>query len=104
MIQGLPNNRQQPIQSLCLRASCAVSQQNQSQELLCEVHIGICGGNIGPKALAAKVLRQCFYCPTMIDDVIKLVSTCEASQKFSHRSKAPTQPSQLITPSWPLQR
>jgi hypothetical protein len=40
----------------------------------------------------------------MIDDATKLVSTCETYQKFSHRSKAPTQPSQLIAPSWPPQR
>jgi hypothetical protein len=39
----------------------------------------------------------------MIDDAAKLVSTCEACQKFSHRSKSPTQPSKLIAPSWPLQ-
>jgi hypothetical protein len=40
----------------------------------------------------------------MIDDATKLVSTCEAYQKFSHQLKAPAQPLQLIAPSWPLQR
>jgi hypothetical protein len=40
----------------------------------------------------------------MIDDASKLVSTCEAYQKFPHRSKSPAQPLQLIAPSWPLQR
>jgi hypothetical protein len=40
----------------------------------------------------------------MIDDATKLVATCEACQKFSHHSKARTQPSQLIAPTWPLQR
>jgi hypothetical protein len=40
----------------------------------------------------------------MIDDTTRLVSTCEARQKFSHRSTAPAQPSQLIVPSWPLQQ
>jgi hypothetical protein len=40
----------------------------------------------------------------MIDDAAKLVATCEACQKFSHRSKAPAQPLPLIAPSWPLQR
>jgi hypothetical protein len=29
----------------------------------------------------------------MIDDAVKLVATYEACQKFSHHSKAPTQPS-----------
>jgi hypothetical protein len=40
----------------------------------------------------------------MIDDAAKLVKTCEACQKFSHRCRAPAQPLQLIAPSWPLQR
>jgi hypothetical protein len=40
----------------------------------------------------------------MIDDATKLVSTYEASQKFSHHSRTPAQPSQLIAPSWPLQQ
>jgi hypothetical protein len=40
----------------------------------------------------------------MIDDVAKLVATCEACQKFFHCCRAPAQPSQLIAPSWPLQR
>jgi hypothetical protein len=40
----------------------------------------------------------------MINDAAKQVSTCEACQKFSHRSKSRTQPSQMIAPSWPLQQ
>jgi hypothetical protein len=55
-------------------------------------------------ALAAKILRQGFYWPAMIDDAAKLVSNFKACQIFSHRSKFAAQPSQLIAPSWPLQR
>jgi hypothetical protein len=40
----------------------------------------------------------------MINDATKLVSTCEACQRFSHKTKTPAQPVQLIAPSWPLQR
>jgi hypothetical protein len=40
----------------------------------------------------------------VIYDAVKLVSTCQACQKFSHKTKAPAQPVQLIAPSWPLQR
>jgi hypothetical protein len=40
----------------------------------------------------------------MIDDAAKQGANCEACQKFSHRCKATTQPSQLIAPSCPLQR
>jgi hypothetical protein len=78
--------------------------KTEGQEILQEVHAGICGGHIGAHALVAKVLRQGFYLPAMIDDAAKIVVTCEAYQKFSHRCRAPTQPSQLIAPSLSLQR
>jgi hypothetical protein len=73
----------------------------EGQELLSKIHAGIYGGQIGTRALAAKVLWQGFYWPAVIDDAAKLVSTCEAYQKFSHRSKGLAQPLQLIAPSWP---
>jgi hypothetical protein len=40
----------------------------------------------------------------MINYAAKLVSTCEACQRFSRKTKALAQPVQLIAPSWPLQR
>jgi hypothetical protein len=64
----------------------------EGQELHLEIHTGVCGGHIGTKAPAAKVLRQGFYKPVIIDDATRLVATCEACPKFSHRLKAPAQP------------
>jgi hypothetical protein len=55
----------------------------EGQEILSEIHAGTCGEHIGARALAAKVLSQGFYWPAVIDDVAKLISTCEACQKFS---------------------
>jgi hypothetical protein len=77
--------------------------KTESQEILQDVHAGSCRGHIGARALAAKVLCQGFYWSAMIDDAAELVKTYEACQKFSHHYKAPTQPSQLIARSWPLQ-
>jgi hypothetical protein len=76
----------------------------KGQELLSEIHVGVCIGHISARPLAPKVLRQGFYWPAVIDDATKLVPTCEACQKNYHRSKAPARPRQLITPSWPLQQ
>jgi hypothetical protein len=39
----------------------------------------------------------------MIDEAVKLVSTCKACQRFSRKMKALAQPMQLIPPSWPVQ-
>jgi hypothetical protein len=76
----------------------------EGKELLAEIHSGMCGWHIGSRALTTKVFRQAFYWPSIINDASKIISTCEACQKFSPNSRASFQPSQLITPLWPLQR
>jgi hypothetical protein len=77
---------------------------DEGKELLTWIHAGVCEGHIGARALVAKVYRQGFYWPSVIDDVVKLVKTCQVCQKFSPNIQVPSQPTQLITPSWPLQR
>jgi hypothetical protein len=74
----------------------------KGQDILSEIHAGICGGHTGARALAAKVLRQGFYWTAVINNVAKLVLACEACQKFSYKSKALAQLVQLIALSWPL--
>jgi hypothetical protein len=59
---------------------------------------------LGARALTTKVFMQGFYWPSIIDDAVKLAKTCQACQKFSPNSQAPSQPTHLITLSWPLQR
>jgi hypothetical protein len=61
-------------------------------------------GGIGSRAVAAKGFRHGFYWSSVIEDTSEIVETCEACQKISPHSRAPSQPSQLITPSWLLQR
>jgi hypothetical protein len=72
--------------------------------LLTQIHTGACEGHIGARTLAVKVFEQGFYWSSIIDDTVKLVQTYQACQKFSANPQAPSQPTQLITPSWPLQR
>jgi hypothetical protein len=72
--------------------------------LLAKIHSGVCGGHIGSLALADKVFMQGFYWPSIIDDASRIAATCEACHNFSPNSRTPSQPSQLITPLWPLQR
>jgi hypothetical protein len=57
--------------------------QNEGRELLQEIHSGIYGSHIRPRALSAKAIRQGFYWPTHIKDVEQIVKTYEACQNFS---------------------
>jgi hypothetical protein len=40
--------------------------ETEGIQILREVHSGTCGSHSGPRALAAKVIRQGFYWPTII--------------------------------------
>jgi hypothetical protein len=75
--------------------------RDEGKELLTKTHSGVCGGHIGARALATKVFMHGFYWPSIIYDASKLITTCQACQFFLSNTQAP---SQLITPSWPLQR
>ena len=57
--------------------------QNKGKKFLREIHFGICGSHIGPRALSAKAIRQGFYWPTHIKDAQEIVKTCEACQSTS---------------------
>jgi hypothetical protein len=35
--------------------------QAKGKELLHEIHLGVCGSHIGPRALSVKAIRQGFY-------------------------------------------
>jgi hypothetical protein len=63
---------------------------DEGKELLAQIPVGVCEGHIGARALVAKVFRQVFYWPSIIDDVAKLVKTCQACQKFSPNIQAPS--------------
>jgi ribonuclease HI len=73
-------------------------------QILHEVHSGTCGSHSGPRALAAKVIRQGFYWPAIICTANQVARSCEACQKFSPHSSNPLQFTKLIAHTWPLQR
>jgi hypothetical protein len=69
-----------------------------------EVHNGTCGSYSGPRALAAKVIRQGFYWHAIIFAANRVTRSCEACQKFSPCLGNPSQFTKLIAHTWPLQR
>ena len=71
--------------------------------VLREVHEGICGNHIGARTLAAKILRQGYYWPTMIKDATELVKKCKTCQKHAQISHLPSERLTSITSPWPFQ-
>jgi hypothetical protein len=54
--------------------------RNEGQELMKEIHLGICGAHIGSRPLLGKVFRQGFYCPKAALDGAELVQKCDNCQ------------------------
>jgi ribonuclease HI len=73
-------------------------------ELMKEIHAGLCGSHIGSRPLLGKVFRQGFYWPKEASDAADLVQKCENCQKCARDQKQPSSLTQLIQPTWPLQR
>jgi hypothetical protein len=78
--------------------------ETEGLQILREVQSRTCGSHSGPRALAAKVIRQGFYWPAIICAANRVTRSCEAYQKFSPRSGNPSQFTKLIAHTWPLQR
>jgi hypothetical protein len=57
--------------------------ETEGIQILRKVHSEPCGSHSGPRALAAKVIRQGFYWPTIICIANRVTRSCEACQKFS---------------------
>jgi hypothetical protein len=55
--------------------------RTEGQELMKEIHAGLCGAHIGSRPLAGKVFSQGFYWPKAASDAAKLVQKCENCQR-----------------------
>jgi len=78
--------------------------RNEGHELMKEIHTGLCGAHIRSRPLLGKVFRQGFYWPKATSDAADLVQKCENCQKCVRDQKQPSSLTQLIQPTWPLQR
>jgi hypothetical protein len=73
-------------------------------EMMKEIHAGLCGSHIGSRPLLGKVFRQGFYWPKAASDARDLVQKCENCKNCARDQKQPSSLTQLIQPTWPLQR
>jgi hypothetical protein len=78
--------------------------RTEGQELMKEILAGLCGSHIGSRPLLGKVFRHGFYWPKAASDAADLVQKCENCQRCARHHKQPSSLTQLIQPTWPLQR
>jgi hypothetical protein len=78
--------------------------QEQGIELMKDIHSRMCGSHIAARALAGKAYRQGFYWPMATRDAEQIIKTCKACQFAAKHQRRSGALSQLITPTWQLQR
>ena len=53
-------------------------------DLLAELHEGVCGGHAEGRSLAHRAMTQGFWWPKMRNDAAEYVRKCERCQKHAH--------------------
>jgi hypothetical protein len=76
----------------------------EGNQLLPEIHSGICSHHIGTRALVQKALRQGFYWPSAVANAHNIVRHYPECQHHAPYSKFSTNEIQLILLVWPLAR
>ncbi|KAL2228098.1 UNVERIFIED_CONTAM: Retrovirus-related Pol polyprotein from transposon opus [Sesamum indicum] len=64
----------------------------RSQYVMKEIHEGSCGNHSGGRSLAQKILRQCYFWPTMVKDANEFARKCESCQKYAGLLHSPATP------------
>ena len=53
-------------------------EEDDARYVLEEVHGGVCGDHMGHKSLVRKIMRACYFCPMMQQDVADFVKRCDS--------------------------
>ena len=75
---------------------------NIIEDLLYEIHEGICGSHTGGRSLAHRALTQGYWWPYMQKDAVTYVKKCDKCQRFSHSVHQPAGVLQPLVSSWPF--
>jgi hypothetical protein len=72
------------------------------QDLLYEIHEGICGSHTGGRSLAHRILTQGYWWSYMQKDVVMYVKKCDNCQRFSPSVHQPTGELNPLVSPWPF--
>uniref|UniRef100_A0A2N9I0Z3 Integrase catalytic domain-containing protein n=1 Tax=Fagus sylvatica TaxID=28930 RepID=A0A2N9I0Z3_FAGSY len=71
------------------------------EDLLYEIHEGICGSHTGGRSLAHRALTQGYWWPYMQKDAVDYVRKCDKCQRFSHSLHQPGRRAAAISSEYP---
>ena len=58
--------------------------EKEAKYILEEIHEGICGDHVGSISLISKVIRTCYFWPTLQKDAKEFIKKCDKCQKFGN--------------------
>ncbi|XP_059460363.1 uncharacterized protein LOC132189630 [Corylus avellana] len=76
--------------------------KEEGNYVLREIHERICGSHSGPRILAHKAVRAGFLWPSMNQDSINIVKTCDSCQRFANAIKQPPEELSSVSSPWPF--
>ncbi|XP_022154603.1 uncharacterized protein LOC111021825 [Momordica charantia] len=74
----------------------------EARYVICEIHEGVCRNHGGARSMAAKVVRQSYYWPTIERDTKEFTKTCDKCQHFASILRQPSEMLTLISSPWPF--
>jgi ribonuclease HI len=76
----------------------------EAHYVLREIHEGVCGNHSGGRMLALKAVRDGYYWPTMTQDSMEFVRSCDKCQRFARVMKnSPERLTSVLSP-WPFSK
>ena len=75
---------------------------DEANDVMREVHKGICGNHLGAQSLVHKLIRAGYYWPIMLKDAQAYVKTCDKCQRFSNLIKQPSEELMPMMAPWPF--
>jgi ribonuclease HI len=70
--------------------------------LLYEIHEGICGSHTGGRSLAHRAMSQGYWWPYMQSDAVRYVKACDKCQRFAPKIYQPARELNLLSSPWPF--
>jgi ribonuclease HI len=75
---------------------------NLVDDLLFEIHEGICGCHTGGRSLAHRAMSQGYWWPYMQSDVVRYVRKCDKCQRFAPKIHQPARELNPLSSPWPF--
>ena len=75
---------------------------NLVQPIFIEVHEGVCGGHLGRRNMADKIIRMGYYWPNLRRDAQEYSQKYDKCQRYADTPHAPAIEQTVISSTWPF--